>query len=159
MEWEQRQANARVALTRAAVESAEDRRRLEQRRLELELAQAETYLVRAPFAGVVWKLETTRGALIARGDRPITLADLSLLEAVIFVPPAAFAALHPGATYPLRVLLPAPVERRARLRHVDMLMDAASGRFRCVFTLDNPDGAIPAGIEVELSLATVPGEG
>lgn len=159
MEWEQRQANARVAMTRAAVETAEDRRRLEQRRLELELAQAETFLVRAPFDGVIWKLETVRGALLARGEKPITIADLAVLEAVLFVPASAFASLRVGAHYPLRVLLAGETPRRARLRHVDMLMDSASGRFRCVFTLDNADGALPAGAEVEVILAALPGPG
>ena len=90
-------------------------------------------------------LETVRGALLARGERPITIADLAVLEAALFVPASAFAALRVGADYPLRVLLPGEAPRRARLRHVDMLMDSASGRFRCVFTLDNADGALPAG--------------
>jgi multidrug efflux system membrane fusion protein len=159
MEWELRQANARVAVARATVEAAEDRRRLERRRLEMEQAQAETYLVRAPFDGVVWKLETNRGALLARGDRPVTVADLAVLEAVIFVPAEEFAALRPGARYPVRVLLPQAIARTAKLRHVDMLMDSASGRFRCVFTLENADAAIPAGVEVEVTLAPLPGEG
>lgn len=156
MEWEQRQANARVAMTRAAVETAEDRRRLEQRRLELELAQAETFLLRAPFAGVIWKLDTVRGALLARGEKPVTIADLAVLEAVLFVPASAFPALQVGAHYPARVLLPGEVPQRALLRHVDLLMDSASGRFRCVFTLDNAEAGLPAGAELEVTLSALP---
>lgn len=152
MEWEMRQAAAHAAIARAALEGAVERQKLEQRKLDLELAQAATYAVRAPFRATVFKIETTQGALLTRADHPITLADLSVLEATVFVPASAFADLATGRAYPVRVLAPADHTTTAILRFVDMLMDAASGRFRCVFTLDNPDGTIPAGAEVEVTL-------
>jgi len=43
----------------------------------------------------------------------------------------------------------------ARLRHMDPVMDAASGRFRTVFTIDNPDRTLPAGLEATLDLARI----
>ena len=152
MDWEMRQAASHAAVARAALDAAVERQKLEQRKLDLELAQANTYAVRAPFAGTVFRIDTAQGALLTRADHPITLADLSVLEATVYVPAANFADLTPGRRYPIRVLAPVDRTAQATLRFVDMLMDAASGRFRCVFALDNPDRSIPAGAEVEVTL-------
>jgi hypothetical protein len=35
-------------------------------------------------------------------------------------------------------------------------MDAASGRFRTVFLIENADGVLPAGIEAALDLSGLP---
>ncbi len=154
-EWEVRQARARVEVTKAARDSAEERRRIEQQRLELERAQQAQLAIRAPFDGVVTRVDTVAGATLTRADRPLTVADLAVLEAVLYVPAEAWTLLHIGQAYPL--LLSAPVARavEARLRHMDPVMDAASGRFRTVFTIANPDGSIPAGLEAELDLRAI----
>jgi len=152
MAWEVRQAAARQAVAEAALEAARERRMLEQRRLELELAQAELLLVRAPFDGQVVRLDISVGAPLARSDRPITVADLTVLEATLYVPAAYHAQLRTGAAHRLRLSAPADREVAATLRFVDPMMDTASGRFRAVFTIANPDGAIPAGVEAELTL-------
>lgn len=151
MEWELRQANARAAVARAAVEAAQDRRTLEQRRLEVEQAAAEQYLIRAPFDARVFKVETTPGSTLARSDRPLTIANLAVLEATLFMPAASFPMLRQGRVYPLRLLAPVEREVPATLRFVDMLMDMASGRFRAVFVIENQDETIPAGVEAMLT--------
>lgn len=151
-EWEVRQARARVEMTRAATEGAQERRRIERQRLELELAQQAQLVIRAPFDGVVTRIDTVPGATLTRADRPMAVADLSVLEAVLYVPAQSWTALRIGRDYPL--LLSEPVGRAvdARLRHMDPVMDAASGRFRAVFTIENADGTIPAGLEAALDL-------
>lgn len=154
-EWEVRQARARVEVTAAQAESAAERRAVEQRRLELELAQQDRLSIRAPFDGVVTRIDTVPGATLTPTDRPVTVADLSVLEAVLYFPAKAWSLLRIGAAYPL--LLSEPVGRpvQARLRHMDPVMDAASGRFRAVFTIDNPDHALPAGLEAAFNLGRV----
>jgi RND family efflux transporter MFP subunit len=154
-DWEVRQARARVDVAKAAADGAEERRRIEQRRLELELAQQAQLVIRAPFDGVVTRLDTVPGATLTRGDRPVTVADLAVLEAVLFLPAQAWRVMRVGRSYAL--LLSEPVGRAvpAVLRHMDPVMDAASGRFRAVFTIDNADGAFPAGLEAGLDLAAV----
>ena len=154
-EWELRQARARYEVARAAAEAAEERRRVEQRRLELEQAALEQFLLRAPFDGVVTRVETVAGATLARTDRPITVADLSRLEAVLFLPARAWPLLRPGGAYTLTLAAPFARPVSARLRHADPVMDAASGRFRAVFVIANEDGALPAGVEAELDLAAL----
>jgi RND family efflux transporter MFP subunit len=151
-EWEVRQARARLDVSRAAADGAEERRRIEQRRLELELAAQDQLMIRAPFDGMVTRLETVAGATLTRADRPVTVADLSVLEAVLFMPAWTWPRLRLGAAYPLRLSEPVEAVVEGRLRHVDPVMDAASGRFRAVFTIANADGALPAGLEAELDL-------
>jgi RND family efflux transporter MFP subunit len=154
-EWEVRQARARVELARAGVESAEEKRRLEARRLDVERAAAEQQRLRAPFDGLVTRVDVVAGATVSRADRPVTVADLSVLEAILYLPAEAWAKLRPGAPYTLH--LAAPVDRavEAVLRAADPVLDAASGRFRAVFTITNPDLALPAGMEAALDLGTL----
>ncbi len=155
-EWELRQARSRLEVAKAAADAAEERRHVERQRLELEVATQQQMTIRAPFDGVVTKLETVPGATLLRTDRPVTVADLRVLEAVLYVPAALWPRLRLGEGYRLR--LSSPVDRMvaARLRHLDPVMDVASGRFRAIFVIDNPDGTLPAGLEAELDTAALP---
>jgi RND family efflux transporter MFP subunit len=157
-EWELRQARARVEMAKAGVESAEEKRRIEARKLDLERAAAEQQLMRAPFDGVVTRVDVVAGATVSRADRPVTVADLSVLEAVLYLPASAWPRLRVGATYRLAIAPPAAREVASVLRAVDPVIDAASGRFRAVFTIANADLSLPAGLEAALDLAQVPGE-
>jgi RND family efflux transporter MFP subunit len=154
-EWEVRQARARFDVTRAAADTAEERRRIEQQRLGVETVALEQLLIRAPFDGVVTRMETVVGATLTRTDRPVTVADMSVLEAVLFMPASVWPRLRIGASYTLRLSDPVDQSVEARLRHVEPVMDAASGRFRAVFTIANPDGVLPAGLEAELDLRSL----
>lgn len=155
-DWELRHARSRVEIAKAAADSAEERRQVERQRLELELATQLQLVIRAPFDGVVTRLETVPGATLLRTDRPVTVADLRTLEAVLYVPADLWPRLRLGEGY--RLKLSAPVDRvvPARLRHLDPVMDVASGRFRAVFVVANPDRALPAGLEATLEMGSVP---
>jgi len=155
-EWEVRQARARLDAARAAVEAQQDRRRIEQRRLGLEEALLDQHRVRAPFDGQVTRVDTTIGATLTRTDRPLTVADLSALEAVIFLPAEFWARLRPGAQVPLRLAAPLDRQVMARMRHADPVMDAASARFRAVFEFVNPGLLVPAGIEAGFDPGAMP---
>lgn len=154
-EWEVRQARARADATAASAEAAVERRRIEQRRLDLELAQQQLLVIRAPFDGVVARLDAAPGATVTRADRPVTVADLAVLEAVLYLPARAWGRLRLGGMYTLVLSEPFGAAIAARLRHMDPVMDAASGRFRTVFTIDNPDRTLPAGLEATLDLARI----
>jgi RND family efflux transporter MFP subunit len=155
-EWELRQARSRVDVTKAAADGAEERRQAERQRLELEIATQQQLAIRAPFDGIVTRLETVPGATLLRTDRPVTVADLRTLEAVLYVPAALWRRLRLGEGY--RLLLSEPVGGTvpARLRHLDPVMDVASGRFRAVFVISNPEGSVPAGLEATLDAESIP---
>ena len=88
-------------------------------------------------------------------DRPLTVADLSSLEAILYLPAKSWPRLQVGRSY--RLDLSAPVARSAqgRLRHIDPVLDAASGRFRAIFVIDNPRLDLPAGTEAALDLGGI----
>jgi RND family efflux transporter MFP subunit len=155
-DWELRQAKARVDLARAGVDSAAEKRTIEARRLELEQAAAEQHVIRAPFDGVVTRVDVVVGATIDRGDKPLTVADLSILEAELFLPGRLWPLLRPGNAYPLAIAEPAARDVEGVLRTVDPVMDAASGRFRAVFTIANGELQLPAGLEATLDLSRIP---
>ena len=155
-EWEVRQARVRVEISKAVVDSAEERRNVENQRLNLELAQASQSIIRAPFDGLVTRVDTVVGAFVTRGDRPVTVADLTVLEAVLFLPAELWFRLRVGNSYPLSVSDPIGRKAEGLLRHMDPVMDAASGRFRAVFTINNADSQIPAGLDVGLNLEELP---
>lgn len=152
-DWEVRQARARVEMARAGIDSAEEKRRLEARKLAVERASAEQQVMRAPFDGVVTRVDVVAGSTVSRSDRPVTVADLSVLEAVLYLPAAAWPRLSIGATYPLLLAEPVGREVDGVLRAAEPVLDAASGRFRVVFTIANPDLALPAGMEAALDLS------
>lgn len=155
-EWEVRQAQARLEAAQAALQAARERVEIERRRLALEQAQAELHLLRAPFDGRVFRLDAKPGATVTRATPVLTLADLSTLEAVLYIPARALSRLREGMEVPL--VLGEPVEHvvTATLRHIDRLIDPASARFRAVFVIANPDEAMPAGVEATLDLETLP---
>jgi RND family efflux transporter MFP subunit len=155
-EWEVRQARVRVEITKAVVVSAEERRAVEDQRLNLELAQANQSLIRAPFDGMVTRVDAVVGTFVTRGDRPFTIADLTVLEAVLFLPAEFWFRLRVGNSYALSVSEPISRKAEGLLRHMDPVMDAASGRFRAIFTNNNADMQIPAGLDVGLNLEELP---
>ncbi|TCR65736.1 efflux RND transporter periplasmic adaptor subunit [Bosea sp. BK604] len=154
-EWEVRHARARLESARAAVQAATDRRKVEQQRLELEIATRETLMIRAPFDGIVTRLDTAAGATLSRTDRPIVVSDLSAIEAVLYLPGPLWPRLKLGNTYPLGLSAPVGGKRDGRLRYIEPVLDAASGRFRAIFVIDNQDFALPAGVEATLDFSEV----
>jgi RND family efflux transporter MFP subunit len=152
-DWEVRQARARVEMARAGIEAAEDKRRIEARRLDVETAILEQQRVRAPFDGVVTRVDVVAGSTLSRTDRPISVADLSVLEAVLYMPAEAWPRLRVGGAYTLHLAEPVGRAVGAVLQAADPVLDAASGRFRAVFAIANADLALPAGMEAALDLA------
>ena len=151
------QAQARAATARAAVQAATERRAVEERRLATEIAVAAQYAIRAPFDGEVTRIEVAPGASLSRTDHPLTVADLSMLEAVLFVPARLVHLLHEGDMLTLHLGAPVGRDVQARLRHIDPQMEGGSARFRCVFVIDNPGSTMPAGMEARLDLPGIGG--
>lgn len=154
-EWEIRHARARLDSARAAVQAATDRRKVEQQRLELEIASRETLVIRAPFDGTVTRLDTINGATLSRSDRPLVVSDLSSIEAVLYLPGHLWPRLKIGNVYPLSLSAPVSERRDARLRYIEPVLDAASGRFRAIFVIENRDLALPAGVEATFDFSEV----
>jgi RND family efflux transporter MFP subunit len=153
-EWEVRQARAAMEASAAEERMAHDRQTVEGRRLGLERVVLDSFVIRAPFAGRVTRLNTRDGSTVRKTDSVATVVDLSTLRAEAFVPVRAYAALKVGRGYAVQFAAPFAARRRAVLAFIDPVIDA--GLVRAVFKVDNSDGALPSGLEARIALAPLP---
>jgi RND family efflux transporter MFP subunit len=142
-ELELGQAKAGVALAQEAIDLAKASHALELRRLEL-------HELRAPFDGVVVKVNREAGAAVTSQDKVLVLADLGRLKAVVNLPVALYARMKVGEVH--RLLAGSPIHRelRGKVLTLDPIFDTASQTFRCVLEVANPELGLPAGFTVDL---------
>lgn len=113
-------------------------------------ARHERHIIRAPFKGTVARIHAQLGETPKSSDPLIELIDLSTLKVDIQLPADALADLHPGDSHTLYALAPVNRPVRATLDAVIPTIDPAARTVRCIFTIDNPDLALPAGFHVTL---------
>jgi RND family efflux transporter MFP subunit len=151
---ERDEARVRRAQAEASLAAAREQHDLAEQHLNLEKTRLETHNIVTPIAGVVTRIDAEPGASL-EGARPVlTVADLSRLEAGLYLPLTLYGKLHTGQTY--RLIASAPVDRPidARLVYCEPVVNAAADSFRCVFAIDNRDGRLPAGFAVRFDSAT-----
>ncbi|MEQ9455474.1 MAG: efflux RND transporter periplasmic adaptor subunit [Phycisphaeraceae bacterium] len=149
-EWEVRRTSLNRDQAKADHKLAMDNQKLAIKRYELELARLERYRIDAPFDGVVLRRLVEPGATVQREDELLIVASRSPIRADIHLPARVYGALKVGGQYRLIGSTPAPEELIGELTVVDAMIDPASQTFRCMFEINNPDGAIPAGFVVRL---------
>lgn len=129
---------------------------------EAELKRARRQLadrtIRAPFAGTVGLNRVDIGARITEDTVITTLDDLSHVKVEFTVPENLFGIARIGqiveartAAYPDRVFTGKVVE-------IDSRIDAASRAFQVRADLPNEDGALPAGMFMQVSMSLTGGE-
>lgn len=118
--------------------------------LNLQNARLERYKVRAAFDGEVIQIVTTEGARLAPSDKAMVVISRDPLEAHMYLPVELMDQLSVGTQYTFAA--EAPVNRRVAgtLTGIEPRIDNASGTFRAVFTIPNPDLKLPAGFTVKL---------
>ncbi|MEM8738534.1 MAG: efflux RND transporter periplasmic adaptor subunit [Planctomycetota bacterium] len=148
--WELRQAQVQLDLAEIDLAIAHRDREAAALRQKVEATRLARYTLRAPFAGRIMKFEAQGGASVAGGDPVAVFAALDKLRVEIYLPLERYGQMRVDQTYQLAA--EAPVNRRlpARLDWIDPMIDPASQTFRCVFKIDNPDEALPAGFRVWL---------
>ena len=151
--WEVNEARFRLEEATADLRLAEDLKRADEARRDLETAILGQFEITAPFDGVVTAIEASAGETAARGEPLLTLEDFSRLEATVFAPVAVRGDLVVGARYAARLGPPVNAETEAVLRFVEPRIDPASGTIRVIFVTDNADIAAPAGVDLFVDLA------
>ena len=129
---------ARLAEAEAQLDRA--RRRLEDR------------TITAPFSGVVGLTEVDRGARLDKGDLITQLDDLTEVIVEFALPETLFAQVRKGlhveahsAAFPDRTF-------EGRVDAVDSRIDPTSRAFRTRAVIPNPEGVLPAGMFMSLTL-------
>lgn len=132
------QATAQFAAAEAAAERA--RRHLADRE------------IRAPFDGVVGLTDLDPGARVEEGSVIATIDDLSEIEIEFSLPETLFAEIHKGqaisatgAAFPDRSFT-------GRVNAIGTRIDPVSRAFRVRALIPNPEGALPAGMFMFLTL-------
>ncbi|MEM7075003.1 MAG: efflux RND transporter periplasmic adaptor subunit [Pseudomonadota bacterium] len=108
--------------------------------------------ITAPFAGVVGLAEVDIGAQIEKGDVITRLDDLSEVELEFSLPETLYGQVRRGlkvdarsAAFPDRVF-------SGEIDAVDSRIDPVARAFRTRAVLPNPDGTLPAGMFMSLTL-------
>ena len=140
---EYNKAVAALKITLDTLEQARQTAELSKQRLEL-------YHIRAPFDGQVDRIYVRVGNFIA-GDTPlISLVSSEELQVELHLPIERFGQLTVGNDYQLTAEAPLNRNVTARLQYVSPNVDAASGTFYCLFTIENVQRTLPAGFSVQL---------
>jgi RND family efflux transporter MFP subunit len=146
------EAEIEVDLARLSVEQA--RSALALAGIELATAQAllDRRTIRSPIAGLVTEVVASPGEFATEQARLLSVADIDPLRVEAFVSAEYFGRLQVGQEF--EVVQTAPLEGRfgARLTVVDQVFDAASSTFGVRLEIDNPEGAIPAGVRCSVNL-------
>jgi membrane fusion protein, multidrug efflux system len=127
-------------------------------RSQLEAAEAELdrNIVRAPFDGIVDKLDVELGSSVAQGAQVATILKLDPIRAIGEVSERDRAHLKPGDKAEIRLV--SGQELTGEVSFVSRDANSATRTFRVEARMDNPDGAIPAGMTTEITFRaeTVP---
>lgn len=114
-------------------------------------AQLEAYKIRAPFDGVVVERHVSIGNFVKGGDPIFSVVAPAKLKAELNLPLSLFGKLKQGEFIELSAGAPVSRSIQAKLQFVSPTIDSASQTFRCVFTINNSAGKLPAGFPVQLS--------
>ena len=150
-DWELDEAQAAHAVAEAEYRLTDQALALAAAELRAAEALLDRHALRAPFDAAVLRAHVDRGATVGRQDVVFELADLSALEADVFVPAAWLGHLRIGEPAALAAGVPVGRPLAGTVAHVDPRIAAGSGRVRCVITIDNADLALPSGFEVRVS--------
>ncbi len=149
-QWEVRRAKLRRDLAQVAVEAAAEAIAVAEAELKLEQARLERLTMTAPWEGLVTRVAADPGATVGPSDPIVVLIDLRTLKAEIHLSVDLYEKMVVGKTYKLSAGKPIDRQIEGRLTYASKVIDPASRTFRCVFEIDNPDKAMPAGFPVQL---------
>lgn len=145
------EARTAVARTEAALDEATERVNIAKARLSLEEARLEEHAIRAPFDGVVVRIDAEDGAALNLAEPILRIVTLDHLEADLHLPAELIGATRPGQPITLVANRPFDTTRlRATVAAAEPIIDAGSDTFRCRVRIDNPEATLPAGFIVRI---------
>ncbi|MBS9722245.1 efflux RND transporter periplasmic adaptor subunit [Tianweitania sp. BSSL-BM11] len=129
---------------------------LAQARSQLEAAQAELSRneVRAPFDGVVDRVDVELGSSVTQGGQVATLLNLDPVLAVGEVSERELNYLKPGEKAEVRLINGTMVE--GEIRYISRDATAQTRTFRIEVAIPNGEGRVPAGMTAEITLRVDP---
>lgn len=129
---------------------------LAQAKSQLEAAVAELARneVRAPFTGVIDKVDVELGSSVAQGAQVVTILNLDPVLAKGEVSERDLAHIEPGNEADVRLVN--GTEVKGEVRYVSRDATTATRTYRVEVAIPNPERAIPAGMTAEITLRAEP---
>lgn len=115
--------------------------------------------VRAPFAGEIVERNAVRGALVEAGKSLFTLADRSVMWAMLNIPESALARVKIGQTVELRVESLPGQTFTGKLTWIGAEVDEKSRMARARAEMANPDGLLKSRMFAQARILTRNAEG
>ncbi|MDT8343604.1 MAG: efflux RND transporter periplasmic adaptor subunit, partial [Thermohalobaculum sp.] len=115
-------------------------------------------VIRAPFAGVVGLTETDLGARIDDETVVTTLDDLTEVEVEFSLPETLFAEIAAGQTLAARSAAFPDRVFEGRVDTIGSRIDAVSRAFKVRAVIPNPEGVLPSGMFMSLTLTLAEAE-
>jgi membrane fusion protein, heavy metal efflux system len=115
--------------------------------------------VRAPFAGEIVERTAVRGALVEAGKSLFTLADRSVMWAMLNIPESALARVKVGQSVELRVESLPGQTFTGKLTWIGAEVDEKSRMARARAEVANPDGLLKARMFAQARILTRKAEG
>lgn len=147
----QRELFAQGFISKLAIDELESDYRIREGELKAQaaqLARAERSLadtrLHAPISGVLYQRKINAGDMVARNQKVLAVADLSVLEAVASVPSRLIAKVRPGQS----VLLQLEGGREAvtgEVVRINPVANAGTRSFNVYVRVANPQGELKAG--------------
>ncbi|MCA9176583.1 MAG: efflux RND transporter periplasmic adaptor subunit [Planctomycetales bacterium] len=146
---ERQEATIRWQQSQAALDVA--RHAADQASAQLQLAKVEDQrrTLRAPFSGVVMRIDAVAGEIVEQPSSLIQLADLGRLRTELQLPASSMSQLRLQAPWLLRAGAPLNADVQARLIAVEPRVNPVTQTIRAVFEIPNEAGH-PAGFSVRL---------
>jgi multidrug efflux system membrane fusion protein len=118
--------------------------------LEAAIADLERIEVRAPFDGVIDKVDVEQGGAVASGAQVATLLSLDPILAVGQVNERDLEHVEPGNKADVRLVSGAEVE--GTVRYVSRAASPATRTYETEIAVPNPNRSIPAGMTAEITI-------
>jgi membrane fusion protein (multidrug efflux system) len=140
------------AVSQASLEEAIARLAEAEAQLDRAQKRLENRTILAPFAGVLGLAEVDRGARVTSDDMITRLDDLSEVELEFSLPETLFAKVRRGMTIEARSVAFEDQVFEGQIDTVDSRIDPVSRAFRTRAVIPNPEGLLPAGMFMSLTL-------
>lgn len=121
---------------------------LEQTRVEAQLARR---VIHSPVDGILITRMIGPGEYVFAQAPVAQVAQIDPLHIEVFLPTALYPTVAVGQLATVMPAAPVGGEYRAKIIVVDRIFDAASDTFGLRLALDNPGGALPAGIDCKVA--------
>jgi membrane fusion protein (multidrug efflux system) len=109
-------------------------------------------VIRAPFTGVVGLTDTSLGARVDDATVLTTLDDISEVEVQFSLPETLFAEIAPGQPVSARSAAFTGRDFAGSVGSIDTRIDPVSRAFKVRAVIPNPEGVLPSGMFMSLTL-------